>query len=43
MNVDYQRFIDSKRHSSINFGITPLWIPDDMFDYQKYVTEQVYK
>lgn len=39
MNMNYQDYIASKRHTSQNFGIEPLWIPDAMFDYQKYVAE----
>lgn len=37
--MDYQKFIESKKHSSIDYGIKPLFIPDAMFDYQKYVSE----
>ena len=36
---DYEKFLQSKRHSSNNFGIKPLFVPDTMFDFQKYVTE----
>lgn len=41
--MDYQKFIDSKKHSSLNYGIKPNWLPDGMFDYQKYVTEYAIK
>lgn len=37
--MNYNNYIASKRHTSQNFGIEPLWIPDEMFDYQKYVAE----
>ena len=37
--MDYKDFLESKRHKSIDYGIEPLWIPNEMFDYQKYVTE----
>lgn len=37
--MDYNSFLESKRHSSKNFGIAPLFIPDNMFDFQKYVAE----
>lgn len=37
--MDYQTFLESKRHRSLDYGIEPVWIPDGMFDYQKYVTE----
>lgn len=41
--MDYNTFIQSKRHSSQNFGIDPLFIPDNAFDYQKYVMEYAIK
>lgn len=41
--MTYEEFIESKKHVSQNFGITPKWIPDSMFDYQKYVTEYAIK
>ena len=41
--MTYQEFIQSKKHSSLDFGISPTWIPDQMFDYQKYVTEYMIK
>lgn len=41
--MTYQEFIQSKKHSSIDFGISPTWIPNQMFDYQKYVAEYMIK
>lgn len=41
--MQYQDFIMSKQHSSINYGINPNYIPDGMFDYQKYVSEYAIK
>lgn len=38
--MNYLQFIESKKHSKIDFGIEPISIPDSMFDYQRYVTEQ---
>jgi len=26
--LEYERFLESKRHIPQNFGIDPLWIPD---------------
>lgn len=43
MNKEYLAFIESKKHSSIDYGIDPVWFPDEMFDYQKYVTEKTIK
>lgn len=43
INQDYINFIESKKHSSINYGIEPIYYPDGMFDYQKYVSEYAIK
>jgi hypothetical protein len=43
MNADYQMFLESKKHSSINFGIEPNFLPEQMFDYQKHVSEYAIK
>lgn len=37
--MDYYEFIESKRHTSINYGIEPEFIPDKMFDFQKHISE----
>lgn len=37
--MNYQEFLERKQHSNINYGIDAKFIPDSMFDYQKYVTE----
>jgi len=37
--MNYQEFIESKKHVSQNFGIKPSFMPDTMFDFQKYVCE----
>lgn len=41
--MNYQEFLEAKQHSIGNFGIEPTFIPDAMFDYQKYVTEYLIK
>lgn len=41
--MTYQEFLETKRHTSQNYGITPKWLPESMFDYQKYVTEYAIK
>jgi SNF2 family DNA or RNA helicase len=43
MNTDYLAFLESKKHSSINFGIEPNFLPEQMFDYQKHVAEYAIK
>ena len=35
----YEEFLDGKRHKPANFGIEPTWLPDGLFDYQRYATE----
>lgn len=39
MNKKYLEFLESKRHSSANYGIPVSFMPDKMFDFQKHVTE----
>lgn len=41
--MNYQEFLESKKHSVIDFGIKPTFIPDKMFDFQKYVTDYATK
>jgi hypothetical protein len=37
--MKYSEFLESKQHSIGNHGIEPYFIPDSMFDYQKYVSD----
>lgn len=39
--MDYQEFLSKKRHSTIDYGIKPIWLPDQMFDFQKYIAERM--
>lgn len=41
--TSYEQFLESKRHRAANHGIEPTWMPDGMFDYQRYVTEYAIK
>ncbi len=41
--TSYHDFIESKKHSSQNFGIDPLFLHDSFFDYQNYVAKYVIK
>lgn len=41
--MDYQQFLESKRHSTIDYGIECKWLPDTMFDFQRHVTEYAIK
>lgn len=39
----YQQFLEAKKHSIGNYGIEPTFMPDAMFDFQKYVAEYAIK
>lgn len=39
----YNAFLESKRHSIGNFGIDASFIPDSMFDFQKYAANYLIK
>lgn len=41
--TDYEKFLQAKQHSAINYGIEPNKIPEEMFDFQKYVSEHSIK
>ena len=34
--MNYQEFIDSKSQMGGEYGFEPLWMPDFLFDFQKY-------
>lgn len=38
--MNYEQFIESKRHSSSNYGIPVTWMPEKMFDFQQHITEK---
>ena len=38
--TDYEKFLESKRHSIGNFGFKTNYIPDIAFDFQKHVIEK---
>lgn len=37
--MDYEKFLDNKTHLGGNFGFKPVWMPDFLFDFQKYMVE----
>lgn len=41
--MNYTDFLESKRHTTVNYGIDPSFIPDAMFDFQKHVTNYAIK
>ena len=40
---EYLQFLEKKKHNSIDYGIKSNYLPDLMFDYQKYVSEYAIK
>lgn len=40
---EYLKFLESKKHSTINYGIDSGFIPDAMFDFQKHVSDYAIK
>lgn len=41
--MNYEEFLESKKHSSINYGIDTNFIPKDVFDYQEHVANYAIK
>ena len=37
--MNYTDFILSKKHSAINYGIKTKFMPNNMFDFQKHITD----
>lgn len=37
--MDYTTFLESKRHTSQNYGIPKTWEPNGLFDFQHYVSD----
>ena len=40
---EYLEFLEQKKHSIYDYGITPNFIHDKLFDFQKYVAEYAIK
>lgn len=38
--TDYEKFIESKKHTSGNFGFNAVWFPEMAFDFQKHIIEK---
>ena len=38
--MEYGEFIENKKHTTNEFGFEPIWYPENIFDFQKYVTEK---
>lgn len=39
MGDEYQRFLEDRRNAGSNCGIDPDFLPESLFDFQKFVTE----
>ncbi len=42
-NMEYNDFIESKKHVENNYGIEPSYYPSNMKDFQKYISEYAIK
>jgi hypothetical protein len=41
--MNYQEFLENKKHSSVNYGFEPKFMVDTMFDFQKYIAAYAIK
>ena len=41
--MNYSEFISSKKHSTIDYGFDPIYLNDNLFDFQKHITEYAIK
>jgi len=41
--MDYLKFLNQKQHKGSDFGIEAKYLPDTLFDFQKYVSEYIVK
>lgn len=41
--MNYNEFLEAKRHSSSNYGIEPNYLPECLFDFQRYTAEYAIK
>lgn len=41
--MNYQEFLESKRHTIGEFGFDPVWMPKMAFDFQQYIIERAVK
>lgn len=41
--MDYNEFIESKKHTSFNFGFNPVFMPNMAFDFQKEIIRKAIK
>ena len=41
--MDYETFINSKRHTLGEYGFDPIWMPDCAFDFQRHIITKAVK
>lgn len=42
--MNYQEFIENKRHTVLDYGFEPVWLPDDcLFDFQRFIIDKAIK
>lgn len=41
--MNYEEFLNSKKHLSVDMGIKPVFMPNGLFDFQEYVAEYAIK
>lgn len=41
--MDYKEFIESKRHTTNEYWFDPVYMPDEIFDFQKHIIEKAVK
>ena len=42
--MNYKEFIENKKHTSIDYGFNPIWLPENcLFDFQRYIVEKAIK
>ncbi len=38
--MDYHTFLERKKHSTGSFGFDPVWMPDEVFDFQEHIIDK---
>lgn len=41
--VDYQTFVQNKKHSTGSYGFDPVWMPESAFDFQQHIITKAIK
>jgi len=38
--MNYLEFIESKKHITVDYGFSPVYMPDEFFDFQEYIADK---